>query len=344
MCRILGVSPSGYYAWVKRPTSARALRDAGLTAKICAAHAASKGTYGAPRLRIDLAEAGIRVSRKRVARLMRRAGLAGVSRRRSTVTTVRDGARQAPDLVDRNFTADKPNMLWVADITYIPTWAGFLYLAVVLDAFSRRIVGWSMAATLHTQVVLDALDMALWQRRPGGGIHHSDQGSQYTSIEYAKRCREARVRPSMGSVGDAYDNAMAESFFATLECELLARSRFKMQAEARNAVFAFIEGFYNPRRRHSSLGYLSPAEFERRHRERAASPGALHPAAALGAVKVKPLRGRQERDLDRPCARRRVQRTGRGGRTGSAGAKQKDGPKEKKKQEKEDAMTSDAVA
>jgi len=288
MCRILGVSPSGYYAWVKRPTSARALMDAALTAKICAAHAASKGTYGAPRLRIDLAEAGIRVSRKRVARLMRRAGLAGVSRRRSTVTTVRDGARQAPDLVDRNFTADKPNMLWVADITYIPTWAGFLYLAVVLDAFSRRIVGWSMAATLHTQVVLDALDMALWQRRPSGVIHHSDQGSQYTSIEFGKRCREAGVRPSMGSVGDAYDNAMAESFFATLECELLDRARFKNQAEARMAVFEFIEGFYNPRRRHSSLGYLSPIKFEGQFAETTLEPGASEPAVVLAPVKERP--------------------------------------------------------
>ena len=171
MCRILGVSPSGYYAWVKRPASARALMDAALTAEIRAAHAASKGTYGAPRLQIDLAEAGIRVSRKRVARLMLNAGLVGVSRRKSAVTTVRDGARQAPDLVDRNFTADQPNRLWVADIPYIPTWGGFLYLAVVLDAFSRRIVGWSMATTLHMQVVLDALNMALWQRRPSGVIH-----------------------------------------------------------------------------------------------------------------------------------------------------------------------------
>ena len=193
MCRVLGVSPSGFYAWTKRPMSARAVRDAALTEKIRAAHAASKGTYGAPRLHIDLAEAGIRVGRKRVARLMRSAGLCGVSRRRHKVTTVRDGARQAPDLVDRDFTAERPNSLWVADITYVPTWAGFLYLAVVLDAFSRRIVGWSMATTLHTQVVLDALDMALGQRRPSGVIHHSDQGSQYTSIEFGKRCREAGV-------------------------------------------------------------------------------------------------------------------------------------------------------
>ena len=224
---------------------------------------------------------------------------------------------------------------------YIPTWAGFLYLAVVLDVFSRRIVGWSMATTLHTTVVLDALSMALAMRRPRGVIHHSDQGAQYTSIEFGNRCREAGVRPSMGSVGDAYDNAMAESFFATLECELLARSRFKTQAEARNAVFEFIEGFYNPRRRHSSLEYLSPVEFERRHWEPAVSPGSLHPAAVLGAVKVKPSRARKVRDLDRPCARRRVECAGRDGRISSAGAEQKD---EQKRQKKEDTLTADIVA
>jgi putative transposase len=288
MCRVLDVSASGYYAWAKRPVSGRAVMDAALIGEIRAAHAASRGTYGAPRLHVDLADAGIHVSRKRVARLMRIAGLAGVSRRKSTVTTVRDGARQAPDLVDRNFTADEPNMLWVADITYIPTWAGFLYLAVVLDAFSRRIVGWSMATTLHRQVVLDALDMALWQRQPNGVIHHSDQGSQYTSIEFGKRCREAGVRPSMGSVGDAYDNAMAESFFATLECELLDRHRFKTQAEARIAVFGFIEGFYNLRRRHSSLGYLSPIKFESQFAETILGPGAHEHAAVLAPVKERP--------------------------------------------------------
>ena len=288
MCRILGVSPSGYYAWVKRPTSARAVMDAVLTAKIRAAHAASKGTYGAPRLQVDLEDVGIRVSRKRVARLMRNAGLVGVSRRKSTVTTVRDRTRQVPDLVDRNFRADQPNRLWVADITYIPTWAGFLYLAVVLDAFSRRIVGWSMATTLHMQVVLDALNMALWQRRPSAVIHHSDHGSQYTSIEFGKRCREAGVRPSMGSVGDAYDNAMAESFFATLECELLDRRSFKTQAEARMAIFEFIEGFYNPRRRHSSIGYLSPIAFERQYPATAPEPGAHERAVVLAPVKERP--------------------------------------------------------
>ena len=228
-------------------------------------------------------------------------------------------------------------MLWVADITYIPTWAGFLYLAVVLDAFSRRIVGWSMATTLHTQVVLDALDMALGQRRPSGVIHHSDQGSQYTSIAFGKRCREAAVRPSMGSVGDAYDNAMAESFFATLECELLDRRRFKTQAEARIAVFEFIEGFYNPRRRHSSLGYLSPIDYERRHDQRAADPSAHHRSAVLGAVKVRPgdvgvcVDAGATADLDRPCARRRQRRAGRDGKTNSAGAEQKNSRKQEDK-------------
>ena len=176
----------------------------------------------------------------------------------------------------------------MADIPYIPTWGGFLYLAVVLDAFSRRIVGWSMATTLHMQVVLDAVNMALWQRRPSGVIHPSDHGSQYTSIEFGKRCREAGVRPSMGSVGDAYDNAMAERFFATLECELLDRCRFKTQAEARMAVFQFIEGFYNPRRRHSSLGYLSPIAFERQYAATALEPGAHEHAVVLAPVKERP--------------------------------------------------------
>ena len=265
MCELLGVSSSGYYAWIKRRPSQRAETDTMLIAEIRVAHEASRGTYGAPRIHAELAAKGLRVGRKRIARLMLQAGLAGVSRRRFVTTTVRDGGRQAPDLVERNFTAEAPDRLWVADITYIPTWAGFLYLAVVLDAYSRRIVGWSMATTLAKQLVLDALNMALATRRPRQVIHHSDQGSQYTSIEFGRRCRDAGVRPSMGSVGDAYDNAMCESFFATLECELLARSRFKTQAEARHAIFEFVEGFYNLRRRHSSIGYLSPVDYERRH-------------------------------------------------------------------------------
>jgi len=203
MCRLLGVSPSGYHAWVKRRPSRRAQADAAVIAQIRAAHAASRGTYGAPRVHAELAAQGIRVGRKRVARLMSQAGLAGVSRRKFVTTTIKGESRQAPDLVERNFVAEAPDRLWVADITYIPTWTGFLYLAVVLDAFSRRIVGWSMATTLATQLVLDALNMALVTRRPRGVIHHSDQGSQYTSIEFGHRCREAGVRPSMGSVGDA---------------------------------------------------------------------------------------------------------------------------------------------
>jgi putative transposase len=178
LCRVLGVSSSGYYAWSKRSLSRRAKDDAVLIERIGAIHAASKGTYGAPRIHAELKANGIPIGKKRVARLMRRAGLAGVSRRRFVTTTVRDGARQAPDLVERDFTAERPNLLWVADITYIPTWAGFLYLAVALDAFSRRIVGWAMATTLHTQLVLDALNMALATRRPKDVVHHSDQGSQ----------------------------------------------------------------------------------------------------------------------------------------------------------------------
>ena len=207
------------------------------------------------------------MGRKRVARLMRAAGLAGVSRRAWARTTVRDKrARPAPDLVERNFTANGPDRLWVADITYIPTWAGFLYLAVVVDAWSRRVVGWSMATHLRTELVLEALNMALCRRRPKDVIHHSDQGTQYTSIAFGQRCRQAGVRPSMGSVGDCFDNALCESFFATLECELLDRQRFRSQAEAKLAVFEFLEGWYNPRRRHSALGYLSPAEFEKRRK------------------------------------------------------------------------------
>jgi putative transposase len=264
MGRLLGVSPSGYYAWASRPPSNRTLADERLLVEIRSIHQRSRGTYGAPRVHAELQAQGTRVSRKRVARLMRDAGLAGASRRRFN-TTVRDRDRRpAPDLVDRRFTAEGPNRLWVADITYIPTWSGFLYLAVVLDAWSRRVVGWSMATHLRTELVLEALNMALSQRRPRGVIHHSDQGTQYTSIAFGLRCREAGVRPSMGSVGDCYDNAMCESFFATLECELLDRHKLKTPAEARHAVFEFVESWYNPRRRHSALGYLSPAEFEKR--------------------------------------------------------------------------------
>jgi transposase InsO family protein len=266
MCRVLGVSASGFYAWLDRPPSARARSDAQLVERITDIHRRSRQTYGMPRVHAELGEQGVRVGGKRVARVMRAAGLQGVSRRKWVTTTVRDAdARPAPDLVQRHFSATTPDALWVADITYIPTWAGFLYLAIVLDAFSRRVVGWAMQTHLRAELVLQALEMAYGQRRPDQVVHHSDQGTQYTSIAFGGRCREMGVRPSMGSVGDCFDNAMAESFFATLECELLDRRRFKSQVEAEIAVFDFIEGWYNPQRRHSSLGYLSPVQFEKRH-------------------------------------------------------------------------------
>ncbi len=264
LCRVLGVSPSGYYAWVKRPSSQRRRDDLLLGDHIVELHRDSHGIYGRPRRHADLREKNIRISGKRLARLMRERGIVGVSRRKSTITTIRDkDARPAPDLVDRNFRADRPDQLWVADITYIPTWAGVLYLAIVLDAYSRKVVGWAIANHLRTELVLEAFEMAIHRRQPRNVIHHSDQGCQYTSIAFGKRCKEAGIRPSMGSVGDAYDNAMCESFKATLECELLARYSFPTHRAARLAIFDYIEGFYNTRRRHSALGYLSPNNFER---------------------------------------------------------------------------------
>lgn len=265
LCRVLGVSPSGYYAWRHRGPSARATRDAALLTTIRAIHRESRETYGVPRVHAELAAQGVAVGRKRVARLMRGAGVRGVSRRKPLVTTRRDEtARPAPDLVERRFEATARDRLWVADITYIPTAAGFLYLAVVLDVWSRRVVGWATARHLRTELVLHALELALRRRQPHQVIHHSDQGCQYTSVAFGLRCREAGVRPSMGSVGDAYDNAMCESFFATLECELLDRHRFATPEAARLAVFDYIEGWYNPRRRHSGLDYLSPVAYEER--------------------------------------------------------------------------------
>jgi putative transposase len=266
MCRVLSVSISGYYAWRSRERPERERNDQALSECIVRIHEQSRGTYGSPRIHAELQEQGQHVGRKRVARLMRASSLAGVSRRRSFHTTRRDpAARPAPDLVDRKFTADGPNQLWVADMTYIPTLEGFHYLAVVLDVWSRKIVGWAMSSRMATQIVDDALAMAVQQRRPAAGvIHHSDQGSQYTSTEFGRRCREAGVRPSMGSVGDCYDNAMCESFFATLECEMLDRITLADRRQAELAVFDFIEGFYNTHRRHSALGYLAPVTFEQR--------------------------------------------------------------------------------
>jgi putative transposase len=288
LCRVLGVSPSGYYAWRQRPLSARARADVTLGAQIQAIHGRSRGTYGVPRVHAELAANGIHIGRKRVARLMRAAGVQGVSRRKRQGTTRRDpAAAPAPDLVSRAFAAAGPDRLWVADITYIPTWAGFLDLAVVLDVWSRRVIGWAMATHLRTELVLDALNMAVAQRRPTTVIHHSDQGCQgefKRSSQHLTRggCDDhlnsgstprsplasAAARPASArpwSVGDAYDNALCESFFATLECELLDRRRFPTQAEARMAVFDFIEGWYSPHRRHSGLDYLSPISYEQRH-------------------------------------------------------------------------------
>ena len=251
---------------MNRPSSARAVEDIGLTALIHTIHRRSGGAYGAPSIHAELADDyQRRVGQKRVARLMRAAGLHGVQARRFVTTTVGDlTADRARDQVARQFTAAGPDRLWVADITYIPTWAGFLYLAIVLDVWSRRVVGWALETHLRTELVLRALNMALTQRRPEAVVHHSDRGCQYTSYAFGKRCRDAGVMPSMGSIGDAYDNAMAESFFATLEREVLNRRRFRSQAEARMAIFQWLEGWYNPHRRHSALGYRSPINYERR--------------------------------------------------------------------------------
>jgi putative transposase len=289
MCRLLGVSASGFYAWDERPPSRRALADIALSAKIHAIHRGSRECYGVPRIHAELADDyDIHVGRKRVARLMRAAGLRGVMRRSFVRTTVQDlTALAPPDLVDRNFQIDQLDRLWVADITYCPTWAGFLYLAIVLDACSRKVVGWAMENHLRTELVLAAINMALTQRRPQQVIHHSDRGTQYTSFAFGKRCQEMNVMPSVGSVGDAYDNAMAESFFATLECELLNRRSFQTQAEAKLAVFEYIEGFYNPRRRHSSLGYRSPVIFERSLTDKR-SLHRIHPAARIDASGATP--------------------------------------------------------
>ncbi len=265
MCRLLKVSPSGFYAWDERPISARERADIALSARIHEIYRRSRETYGSPMIHAELADDhDIRVGRKRVARLMRAAGLKGATLRKFVVTTQPAAQAEAvADLVERRFYAERPNRLWVADATYIPTWSGFLYLAVVLDVFSRKIVGWAMETHLRTELMLAAIDMAITMRKPQAVIHHSDHGCQYTSYAFGKRCREAGIMPSMGTVGDAYDNAMAESFFATLEREVLSRRRFKSQAEARIAIFDWMEGWYNPHRRHSALGRRSPVNYER---------------------------------------------------------------------------------
>ena len=265
MCCVLGVNRTAFHNWERRAPSDRALTDAWLTDKIKQIFDASRGVYGAPRIHAELRmEHGIRVGRKRVARLMKAAGIAGVRPRKRFKTTIRiPGITPATDLVERQFQPDRPNVLWVADITYLRTGEGWLYLAAVQDAYSRQIVGWSMATHMRASLVVDALKMALSRRRPGPGlIHHSDHGSQYVSLAFGRAAGQAGIAVSMGSRGDAYDNAVAETFFATLKKELLNRRTWPDRLELQSAVFEYIEAFYNRQRRHSTLGMLSPIAYE----------------------------------------------------------------------------------
>jgi putative transposase len=274
-CRLLGVSRSGYYEWERRAPSDRALTDAWLIEKIRAIHEAHRGVYGAPRIHADLRLAhGVRVGRKRVERLMRQAGISGLQRRKRGRTTVSvPGVRVADDLVERQFRPDGPNQLWVADFTYLRTWEGWLYLAAVQDAYSRRIVGWSMADHMRSELVVDALEMAVQRRRPPAGvIHHSDQGSQYVSLAFGQAARDAGIARSMGSKGDCFDNAVAESVFATLKKELVHRRSWPTRRELTGEVFEYIEAFYNRIRRHSTLGMLSPADYEQTAAQARAHP------------------------------------------------------------------------
>lgn len=266
-CEVLGVSRSGYYGWANGVPSDRALSDAWLTEKIREIHRRARGVYGVRRVHAELRLGhDVRVGRKRVERLMRQAGISGLVTRRKGRTTIRvPGVRVADDLVKREFAAANPNVLWVADITYLPTWDGWLYLAAVQDTFSRRIVGWSMAEHMRAELVVDALKMAISRRRPDPGlVHHSDQGSQYVSLAFGQQARDAGIAVSMGSRGDCFDNAVAESFFSTLKKELVHRQTWKTRRELGAAVFEYIEVFYNRERRHSTLGYLSPEQYENR--------------------------------------------------------------------------------
>lgn len=267
MCRVLEVSRSGYYAWAGREPSARAREDERLTARIKALFKLRRDVYGSPRIWSDLVlDDGERLGRKRVERLMRQAGLSALMEKKWKATTVRvPGVRVAEDLLDRDFAAAAPNRCWVADITYLRTWEGWLYLVAVQDLYSRRIVGWSMADHMRAELVSDALQMALQHRRPDRGlICHSDQGSQFVSLAFGQQARAAGIAQSMGSRGDCYDNAVAESFFATLKKELIHRHTWPTKNELRVEVFDYIEVFYNRQRRHSTLGQLSPADYEAR--------------------------------------------------------------------------------
>ena len=264
LCRVLEVSRSSYYDWQDRPPSKRVRENAALTEKIRQIHNKSRQIYGYPRVHAELRALGVRCSRKRVARLMRKAGLRGCPRGRKKRTTRRDKhAVSAPDLVKRHFCAIAPDKLWTADISYVHTQEGFVYLAFILDVYSRKVVGWSMASHLRTELVVDALEMALWRRKPDAGlIHHTDRGAQYTALSFGKRLKEAGIVASMGRTGSALDNAISESFVASLKTELLHEYSLRTRAAARRAIFDYIEAFYNRQRRHSSLGYLSPSNYE----------------------------------------------------------------------------------
>lgn len=271
MCRLLDVSRSGFYEWLTRPTSERERADIALTEKIEQVHEESRATYGAPRVHAMLKRDGINVGKKRVARLMRAQGLTGTFKKRKGRTTIQvPGIRTAPDLVQRDFfAADQPNKLWVADMTYIRTWEGWLYLASVMDTFSRKVVGWSMGNSMEAQLVVDALEMAIARRNPEAGlIHHSDRGSQYVALIFTNSCKEAGIETSMGKKGCAYDNSAAESLFATIKKDLIHRQSWPTREDARRAAFEYIEVFYNRRRLHTSLGFHSPEEFEIIHQQR----------------------------------------------------------------------------
>jgi transposase InsO family protein len=265
LCRVLQVAPSGFYAWRHRQPSHRALANVTMTEQIQTIHEWSRRTYGAPRIHAELQARKKRVSRKRVARLMRVAGLVGRPPRRFRRTTVADPTVQVEDLVQRSFTAAAPDQKWFGDITYIRTWEGWLYLAVILDAYSRKVVGWAMADHLRTELATAALEMALRTRRPNPGlIQHTDRGVQYTSTAYGELLSAHQARQSVGRPGTCWDNAVAESFFATLKNELIYRHVWPTRRHAELAIFEFIAGWYNQHRRHSTLGYCSPAEVERR--------------------------------------------------------------------------------
>jgi putative transposase len=273
LCTALNVSRSGYYAWANRPPSGRAIADAKLVPVIRAFHAKSRATYGSPRILRDLQALHYRVARKRVARLMRQEGLSARPPRRYRVTTDSTHLSPvAPNVVARRFHTDGPDRVWVTDMTYVWTREGWLFLAAILDVFSRRVVGWAVADHLRTELALEALGMALGIRQPPKGlVHHSDRGCQYASELYRAELAARGIVCSMSRVGDCWDNAVAESFFATLKTELIYRRPWPTKQEARAAIHDYIGAFYNPHRRHSSLGYLSPMDYERQRAAGAAA-------------------------------------------------------------------------